>query len=322
MSKTRVDHGCAIRNVQQRGTTNSNQNPLFKGGGRIAAPAGSVINSVFIIAFGTCVCSGIARIQLSQDVNAFRDLVHIALISRNCNCSCVVNLAMFCVYSEFNQLETWKQCGLSLAESFYRTGSGRETVQPQKEASNCKEHSLSSIYAINNVFTKDPMVRLIQTAFHNLKNLEKRIILVWTPSHIGIEANERADAAAKLVSSLEPDENISTRLEDAKGYLRIKIIERWQSYYEAFDPKLRIVASQPWSFPTPLRRREQVVITRLRIGHTFITSSFVLIGEDHTLCEACGIHLTVKHILLECPQYEARRSQLSHQAIYLIASVL
>ena len=81
----------------------------------------------------------------------------------------------------------------------------------------------------------------------------KEIIICWTPSHIGVRGNKRADSAAK----------------------------------SALD----------------LTRREQVVISRLRIGHTKLTHSFILKQEPQPQCLTCQTTCTVKHILIECRSF-------------------
>ena len=44
-------------------------------------------------------------------------------------------------------------------------------------------------------------------------------------------------------------------------------------------------------------RREETVTSRLYIGHSYITQSFVLKGEELPVCIACDQRLTVEHIL-------------------------
>ena len=39
---------------------------------------------------------------------------------------------------------------------------------------------------------------------------------------------------------------------------------------------------------------------RLRIGHSRLTHSYLLSGDDSPTCQSCGVPLTVKHILVEC----------------------
>ena len=49
-----------------------------------------------------------------------------------------------------------------------------------------------------------------------------------------------------------------------------------------------------------LIRAEEVVITRLRIGHTKATKSYILSRGPPTGCHHCGQTLTIDHMLLEC----------------------
>jgi len=49
-----------------------------------------------------------------------------------------------------------------------------------------------------------------------------------------------------------------------------------------------------------LSRRDEVVINRLRIGHTRCTHSYLLTGADQPECTTCQCRLTVKHILVDC----------------------
>ena len=51
---------------------------------------------------------------------------------------------------------------------------------------------------------------------------------------------------------------------------------------------------------TCLSRRVTVLLNRLRIGHTRLTHSFLLSGDDLPECGTCQCSLTVKHILVEC----------------------
>ena len=49
-----------------------------------------------------------------------------------------------------------------------------------------------------------------------------------------------------------------------------------------------------------LSRRDTVLLNRLHIGHTRLTHSFLLLGDDLPECGTCQCPLTVKHILVEC----------------------
>ena len=52
-----------------------------------------------------------------------------------------------------------------------------------------------------------------------------------------------------------------------------------------------------------LARRDEVVVNRLRIGHTRCTHSYLLTGADQPECTTCQCPLTVKHIQVECTDF-------------------
>ena len=51
---------------------------------------------------------------------------------------------------------------------------------------------------------------------------------------------------------------------------------------------------------TCLSRHDSVLLNRLLIGHTRLTHSYLLSGDDIPECGTCQCPLTVKHILVEC----------------------
>ena len=57
-------------------------------------------------------------------------------------------------------------------------------------------------------------------------------------------------------------------------------------------------------------RRDAVIINRLKIGHSRLAHSYLLSGDDQPTCTKCDAVLTVKHILLDCP--ELRDVRLRH----------
>ena len=66
------------------------------------------------------------------------------------------------------------------------------------------------------------------------------------------------------------------------------------------DNKLRAIKPTVGGYKrkTSLSRHDCVLINRLRIGHTRVTHSYLLLGDDQPECGTCL--LTVKHILIEC----------------------
>ena len=56
-----------------------------------------------------------------------------------------------------------------------------------------------------------------------------------------------------------------------------------------------------------LNRYNSVIINRLRIGHTRLTNSYLLEGENQPEYQICHSPLTVKHILIDCTCFGAAR---------------
>ena len=56
-------------------------------------------------------------------------------------------------------------------------------------------------------------------------------------------------------------------------------------------------------------RREESVLSRLHIGHSFLTHAFILKREDPPECVPCNEHLTMRHVLLDCVDTQETREK-------------
>jgi hypothetical protein len=85
-----------------------------------------------------------------------------------------------------------------------------------------------------------------------------------------------------------------------------RIVERnWQ---QSDNPMTRFKKSIGRLKPhAQLNRREQVIISRLRMCHTNLTHSHHMRRETPLICEQCNATTTVAHILLECVRYRSHR---------------
>ena len=64
-------------------------------------------------------------------------------------------------------------------------------------------------------------------------------------------------------------------------------------------------------------RKEDTVLNRLHIGHSFFTHSFLLKKEEPSVCGACNTTITVKHILIECAdKLEIRQKYFKETSLY------
>ena len=68
---------------------------------------------------------------------------------------------------------------------------------------------------------------------------------------------------------------------------------------------LKLILGPPKKFQR-LTRAEEVVMIRLRIGHTKATKAHILSRGPHTTCHHCSQTLTIDHMLLECAVMERR----------------
>ena len=74
-------------------------------------------------------------------------------------------------------------------------------------------------------------------------------------------------------------------------YFRIIYIMRYLEYlYSKLATRPRFV--------------EAMIINRLRLGDCRLTHSYLMSGDDQPVCESCRLPLTVKHILVDCPNLQ------------------
>ena len=145
------------------------------------------------------------------------------------------------------------------------------------------------------------ILKLLQK-LHELSRAHKTIYFCWIPSHIGIRGNEAADMAAK--ESLSHNITASqVPYTDLKPHINSFISDKWQERWSSCpDNKLFRIKPTLGEWPPGFRgsRKEEVVLARLRIGHTYFTHSFILRQEDPPECTACQEVYSVKHVLIDC----------------------
>ena len=53
-------------------------------------------------------------------------------------------------------------------------------------------------------------------------------------------------------------------------------------------------------------------MARFRLGHTRVTHSYLLLGEEHPQCVGCDAPFTVRHFLLECGDFAQVKNNCFH----------
>ena len=164
--------------------------------------------------------------------------------------------------------------------------------------------SMSALQAIESQESKNPLVnRVVQTC---QEILSKFITFCWIPSHRDITGNEYADRAAKYVLSKAQPAHFVLPCTDVFINIQPFVSSLWQKRWDKeVGNKLHAIMPQidDKYYSGCTNRKDEVIINRLRIGHTRLTHSFRMENRPHPpLCDQCeGDHeLTVKHILIEC----------------------
>ena len=165
--------------------------------------------------------------------------------------------------------------------------------------------SKSSLQALQDLQTSNPLVCRALELHTTLCNEHKNIVFCWLPSHVGIRGNEAADRAAKgaLTSAVSIAEVPASDWKP-KAVQFVQNI-RNRNWEEVQSNKLKEIVPNLKEHQQLQchNRRDEVVLTRLRIGHSRLTHSFLLKGEPPPECFGCNTRYTLKHILLECENF-------------------
>ena len=135
----------------------------------------------------------------------------------------------------------------------------------------------------------------------------------WVPSHGGIEGNEIVDQLAKETLDHDIDTLTTVHFADLKplvnSYIQQEVQIKWDVFIHGRDLYLLKPTLGPPKRFRHLTRAEEVVITRLRTGHTKAPKSHILSWGPPLGYQHCGRTLTIEHILLECTVLQQSRDE-------------
>ena len=173
-----------------------------------------------------------------------------------------------------------------------------------------------NLSAVESLRNKNFKTKNVKRFYNLLKKIppQTQLVIAWVPSHVGIPGNEKADRLAKaaLASSLAAHSQVCWS--DLKPQVDTYICTAWQALWND-ETRNKLYEIRPnlkeslCNTTQPLYRKQETVMTRLRIGHTWITHSYLLKKEDQPFCHACDNPFTVKHILVECSDFTHIRNK-------------
>ena len=140
--------------------------------------------------------------------------------------------------------------------------------------------------------------------------------LVWIPSHTGIHLNEKADELAKDALNQTNIGKIPYSSQDflslLKNKLNIKCQLEWDKskcFLRKIQPEITVKTKNQNS------KLQEMCLARLRLGHSYLTHSYLLLKSDPPNCSTCNSRTTVKHILIECQNYNQQRQELQNYCL-------
>ncbi|CAA7269138.1 unnamed protein product [Cyclocybe aegerita] len=160
-----------------------------------------------------------------------------------------------------------------------------------------------------------------------------KITVRWTPGHIGIEGNERADGEAKKGATdgsspkMQLPIALRKKLPTSKAAvkqhyimrLKLKAVQKWKqtkryARLQRFDEEMPAKAYQ--KLTRQLRRKQATIMYQLRTGHAPLAKHLHQIGKaDSPICPNCGEHdKTVEHYLLRCSKHRRTREAMMRRA--------
>ena len=128
--------------------------------------------------------------------------------------------------------------------------------------------------------------------------------------------------AAKSALDLTPDK-YNIPYTNLKPKINNFLHKKWQQRWKR-NTSNKLFQVKPflgeWHPAFRKSRKEQVTITRLRIGHSRLTHSFILKytknhsarHAKHPQCSTCQTPCTIKHVLLECKVFNDTRKRYFH----------
>jgi ribonuclease HI len=147
-----------------------------------------------------------------------------------------------------------------------------------------------------------------------IEKSNKTIRFIWTLGHCRIDGNEKADKVAReTVNNPLTKKRTYSSLIDIHRNVSTFCTNEWESEWRRTpNNKLREIKNTTvyWHKPHTYNRKDEVVINRLRIGHSKLSHGHFMRKEEPAMCLTCGELLTVKHLLVQCRNHTEARKRL------------
>ncbi|KFM75393.1 RNA-directed DNA polymerase from mobile element jockey, partial [Stegodyphus mimosarum] len=167
--------------------------------------------------------------------------------------------------------------------------------------------SFSALKSLGSCYSaKNPIVTDILSLNLKLRSRCYDILYCWVPGHMDIKGNQLADIMAKsavhLTDQLVP-------INDIRDVIKQGISNKLQQLWDLQrDTKLKSIKTKIERWEPTKNRKEEVLLTRLRIGHSGITHNYLLKAESEPMCSHCNAAImSVHHFLVDCSYFKELR---------------
>ena len=179
--------------------------------------------------------------------------------------------------------------------------------------------SLSCLESLKSQNLENSSIRDLSIKINSfLEDYNITLTIQWIPSHCNIPGNERADTLAKKGATkeqvLKPVSQATVK-QIIKSNTKIEWLNAWASCEKGRSMFQHISKPNPKDQINLLKRKDQVVIFRLRTKHVQLNSHLSRITKNHPpTCTLCGHpDETVHHFLFDCPVLQDLRTEFLPQ---------
>lgn len=164
--------------------------------------------------------------------------------------------------------------------------------------------SKSSLQALKSNCNSSILVEKILNQVKEISTLGSQVSFLWLPSHSGIKENDMVDKAARSPNNCN-FLNYYT-FSDYKAHFKSLLYKRWENEWRQetmLGRQLRRIKTdvRAWKSSHRKNRFEEVVICRLRIGHSLATHKYLMDKTDPLTCEFCGQSpIYIDHWFIQC----------------------
>ena len=161
---------------------------------------------------------------------------------------------------------------------------------------------------------------LVHQILGKLNDTTKEICFEWTPSHVNIPGNSRADEMAKNSLDLEEIEPLPLDYSDFRIKVKNHIKISWQRHWDRINEypnETKLYRIKPvlkdWSSSHRKNRQEEIMLARLRLDNCQFNKGHIIPRLPCPTCQLCQTELSTEHLLINCPRYaEARRPIIAY----------